>query len=646
MRVTPGLKILVLAIVIAAAAIRLFNLFHIPFTSEELNVLLTAKNISFSQLLNNVIPNDSNPAGIQVLLFFYIKLTGLNEGWIKLPFILAGIASVYLMWKIGREWYSPAVGLLSASTLAFMHFFIIHSQMALPYAGGLFFVLLMLLGWARLVLLTTNNYRYNFLLFITGAILSSYIHYFSLIIVVSLILTGLFYLRGKDLKKYLIACIIIIIAIVPHIPLTLNQLKITEFNHVSVTSATDYSIGFLKYAFDFSWIVAGAFVLIALYGFFAAALLRKIRFGKFHVVLLVLTTISVASVFLFSNNYPFFNRYSLMLFSFPLIIVFVFSFYEKINLRHVIGITVIWSLILIHSLIWSRDHYQYFYHSPYEETGREIKAFTQTHSLDSIMVLCSYDQKIADFYKDKYGVANKLHYFFYRSNKDFSDLLKQLSDEQYHYLIIAENAQTPMSLYALSHEYFSVSLQESHYNQGSCIVMKRGEPHYRNYLRGSLCNFSKHSNVCWEFDTCHVLTDTLKAAKILKCGNNNQHCISWTQHISGYLRSQANIFDATIWIYLPDTLEKEAFWVTELVSDTSIITVNKTSVNTDLLPTNTWVPVSSGLFFPDIRKIPFDAKIRVYLCNKNTTNIYVRQAFAGIRAGNPSIYWLTDGLFD
>ncbi|MGD9492631.1 MAG: hypothetical protein AB7V36_04695, partial [Bacteroidales bacterium] len=86
--------------------------------------------------------------------------------------------------------------------------------------------------------------------------------------------------------------------------------------------------------------------------------------------------------------------------------------------------------------------------------------------------------------------------------------------------------------------------------------------------------------------------------------------------------------------------------VTELVSDTSIITVNKTSVNTDLLPTNTWMPVSSGLFFPDIRKIPFDTKIRVYLCNKNTTDIYVRQAFAGIRAGNPSIYWLTDGLFD
>ena len=36
MRVTPGVKILILAIVIAAAALRLFNLFHIPFTGDEL----------------------------------------------------------------------------------------------------------------------------------------------------------------------------------------------------------------------------------------------------------------------------------------------------------------------------------------------------------------------------------------------------------------------------------------------------------------------------------------------------------------------------------------------------------------------------------------------------------------------------------
>ncbi|HPS84037.1 MAG TPA: hypothetical protein PLA88_06960, partial [Bacteroidales bacterium] len=70
MRVTPGVKILILAIVIAAAALRLFNLFHIPFTGDELTFLLTANSISFSDLIQNVVRTNSNPAGIQVLLFY------------------------------------------------------------------------------------------------------------------------------------------------------------------------------------------------------------------------------------------------------------------------------------------------------------------------------------------------------------------------------------------------------------------------------------------------------------------------------------------------------------------------------------------------------------------------------------------------
>lgn len=646
MRVTPGVKILVLSIVIAAAALRLFNLFHIPFTGDELTFLLTAKSVSFSDLIQNIVRNDSNPAGIQVVLFYMIKIVGLNEGWIKLPFILAGVASVYLIWKIGREWFSPTVGLLAASTIAFMQFPIIHSQMALPFASGLFFTLLMLLGWSRIVLMRTHNYRYNFILFVAGGILCSYNHYFTLLMVVLAVFSGFFFVKGKDLKKYIAGCLLILAAFIPHIPISLHQLKMAEAKQITFSCNADYLVGFAKYILNFSWIVACTLAAVVLFGLISSIVRKKLHFSKFHAVTLIFCVIPLLSAFLLSENFSLLHQYSVLLFSFPLLMVFAFSLYEKLSMRHTIGIMIVWSLILIHSLFWSRDHYRYFYHSQFEETTREIKAFTQTHPVDSTLVFCKYSSDIAGFYKNRTGISNDLKYVFTDSLQNGITLRKWLSDSTYNYLVIAGPSEKCPWVYALAHEYFPVSLQESYYNQGSCIVMKRGEAHYRNYLWGSLCDFSRSASVRWMFDPASVIKDTLNSSRVFETNSNVENGLSWTRHTSGFIRSQANIIDATIWVYLPEEFKGEARWSAALETDSGVISLNEGLISTDNLPVGQWAPLSVSVFLPGIRQIPFDSEIKVRLCTKNSSVFYVRQAFAGVRSGNPAIYWITYGLFD
>lgn len=646
MRVTPGIKILILSIIIAAAALRLFNLFQIPFTSDELNAILLSNAFSFSDLIQTVIINNSQPAGIQVLLFYYTKIVGFNEGWIKLPFILAGIASVFLTWKIGREWFSLNVGLLSAATMAFLQYPIINSQIAQPYGSGLFFTLLMLMGWSRITLLKTHNYLYNFLLFIIGGILCSYNHYFSLLMVWLAILTGLFLLKGKDLRKYIIGCFIIAISFVPHIPITIQQLKISNFGLLSFNPDFYFFVEYGKYVFNFSYIVFIAFSIVVLFGIINTIVRKKIHFRKVHFITLIFGIVPAIFCFVFCNQNEMHVRYSVLLFSLPMLILFALSFYEKLSMRITIWITIVWSLILIHSLIWTRDHYKYFYHSPYEETTKEIKAFTQTHSVDSTMVLCTYSSEVADVYKMKYGINQNLQYVFPDSLQNIMELRNWLSETNYNYLIIAKSSETQPWLYALAHEYFPISLQESNYNQGSCVVMQRGEPHYRNYLWGSKCDFSKPSSVRWQFDSASVIEDTLNSRRVIKIDSTAEYSLTWTKHTYGFIRSQANIIDATVWIYLPDSITEEAFWVASLETDTGTISYNATPISTKTLRVGQWAPLSASIFLPDLKNIPFDSKVKIYICNKNRSKFYVRQAFAGIRAGNPAIYWITYGLFE
>ncbi|MPM13193.1 hypothetical protein SDC9_59548 [bioreactor metagenome] len=646
MRVTPAVKIIVLSIVIAAAALRLFNLFHIPFTYDELSALLRTRYDSFGDLIRYGVMVDGHPAGIQVFLFYLVKISGYGEGWIKMPFILSGIASVYLIWKIGREWFSPNVGLLSAATVAFMQYFIVYSQIARPYSSGLFFTLLMLLGWSRLVLTGTKKVRRNQIIFILGGVLCAYNHHFSFLMVVLAGITGVFMVRGKELMRYLLSCLIIVLLYIPEIPVTLHQLSLGGVEQWLNKPTPHFFIDYGKYIFHFSKIAAATFILIVLFGIISAIVRRNFRIRKIQIIALIFGLIPVAAGYLYSIYFSALLQFSVLIFSFPMLILVSFSFFEKANLRHTIGLTILWSIVLIHSLIWNRDYYKYFYHSPYEESTKQIKAFTQTHPSDSTLVVCTYRSKIADIYKNKYDINPDIQYVFPDSLANTVELRKWLTDTTYHYLILAKTIENKPWLQAYCHEFFPITIRETNYNQGSCVIMKRGEPHYRNYLAGSKCDFSKASAVQWMFDPSKLIRDTLNSSCVLKIDSSVEYAATWMKNTSGFVRSKANVIDATAWVYLPDSTQNEALWVVSIESDTGTVCWMATPVNTETVPVKQWAPVSVSIFLPDLTAaIPSDAVIKVYLYNKNRSEFYMRQAFAGIRAGNPAVYWITYDLY-
>jgi len=325
--------------------------------------------------------------------------------------------------------------------------------------------------------------------------------------------------------------------------------------------------------------------------------------------------------------------------------VLAFSVFEKAGKVQTYILTGLWSLMLLYSLIFVRQHYYYFYRSPYQESMKEIQVFTESYPVDSTLVLCNFRPEITEFYKTKYNITPNLHFTNPDSIKELKQLHQQLSDEKYRYLILAKTNENQPWLFALTREYFSNVLKEENYNQGSCFIMSRGgSASFSNYYFSSICHYDSLSSGTWIFDNARIVNDTIGSSSVLKIDSNVQYESTLVQNLSGKLTSRNSVIDATIWVYLPNTMKGEALWVTSVESDTGSVVWQSVAINSSSVPVRQWTPVSVSVFVPDLAETPYDKTLKVYLTNNSQSEFYIRNAFAGIRTGNEAIYWITYGI--
>ena len=95
--------LLLAVILLVAAVLRLWKLGQVPFMHDEFSALFRLKFDNFHDLVQNGIKIDGHPAGVQTFLYYWTKVVGWDEFWLKLPFALMGIGSVYLIYRIGQQ---------------------------------------------------------------------------------------------------------------------------------------------------------------------------------------------------------------------------------------------------------------------------------------------------------------------------------------------------------------------------------------------------------------------------------------------------------------------------------------------------------------------------------------------------------------
>ena len=408
-------KIILLIIIIVSAVLRLWQLGSVPFMHDEFSALGRTCYDDFHDLIREgVMLGDSHPAGTQVLLYILVRIFGWNAFWLKLPFALMGIASVYLVYLIANQWFNKNVGLVSAAFVSVSELFLFYSQLARPYSPGLFFILLFVYFWNKILFGKRAIGLSTCFWFAVSAFLAAEMQMFSLAEVGLIALTGLFFLKNIEKnrrKAYLWSCVAAVVLYLPTFPIFYYQL----FVYGSIGGwlgkpAPTFFTDFLKYSMNYSNLFIFTMIIVALLPIIVGNRKRD-KQNAIRVCCLVWFVVPLALAWCYSLLKEPILQYSTLIFSFPFLIILVFSYFnERISMKMMAVVTGFILLIGVTSLIIDRQYYKQVYHQGFDQVAVEM-AKAQERYADSIC-FATYSNRsfMAEFYQKKAEI-NNANYF-------------------------------------------------------------------------------------------------------------------------------------------------------------------------------------------------------------------------------------------
>lgn len=470
-------KVILLIIIVVSAVLRLWRLGSVPFMHDEFSALSRTCYDSFHDLIREgVMLNDSHPAGTQVLLYILVKIFGWNEFWLKLPFALMGIASVYLVYVIANQWFNKNVGLVSAAFVSVSELFLFYSQLARPYSPGLFFTLLFVYYWNRILFDKRRFSIWTCFGFAFSAFLAAEMQMFSMAQAGIIALTGLFFLKNieKERRKaYLWSCIGALALYLPTFPVFYYQLFVYGsiggwLNKPAPTFFTD----FLQYSMNYSNLFIFTMLIVVLIPIIVGNRNadRKIAI---RICCLVWFVVPLAIAWAYSLLKEPILQFSTLIFSFPFLIIFAFSFFdEKISKKIM---TVVISFVMffgIISLVIDRQYFYQMYHQGFDQVAVEMKKAQERYT-DSIGCV-SYSSRtfMAEFYQNRAGI-NDAKYF--SENDELYDYQQFIMNCDKNYLAVGltDHAAIPWELAAVAEYPYLV--QENAWFTTRYLVLSKTE---------------------------------------------------------------------------------------------------------------------------------------------------------------------------
>ena len=318
-------------------------------TNDELSALNRLNFGSISELISQGILIDGHPALTQLFLYFYTELFGVTTWAIRIPFVIAALVGLLFMYKATSQIISKTAAFLSVLALVQSQFFLNYSQLARPYALG--FMACMLLFYRISKLSKEGLKPSNQIIFILGIVLSFTSHYFAALSGFLLILFGFGITPKQNRKRYLILSFIAAIILLVHLPITLNHLSIGGLSWLPKPE-NDFFIEFLYYAFNQNWLFLFCILLVLVLAYF----LKYFQIRSIQLPLLTLAILPYLVAYFYSKYQSPVLQNSALLFSFPFLLIFLFSFLKEFPLKGKYMIVVGFILIGI-STLWQANHF-------------------------------------------------------------------------------------------------------------------------------------------------------------------------------------------------------------------------------------------------------------------------------------------------
>lgn len=197
-------------ILVLALLLRIWNLNQSFWLDEAAQVIESARPL-YKQF---DISADFHPPLYHLLLHFWLYL-GRSEIWIRLPSVLMGIGSIYLLYKLGQLLFSVKVGALASFFLSVSAYHIWYSQEARPY---MLFVFVSLLSTYFLL-------KKSWKLYTLSTLLSLYSLYFAPFLILSQLIYVLIK-EKREFKNLFITLSICFVLFLPWLQFFIEQLRV------------------------------------------------------------------------------------------------------------------------------------------------------------------------------------------------------------------------------------------------------------------------------------------------------------------------------------------------------------------------------------------------------------------------------------
>jgi mannosyltransferase len=265
------------AILACALALRLHQLTVAPLWVDEAVTawLVKLPPIQMFKMLKNI---EMTPPLHNCLVYVWSRVFGTSELALRLPSVLFGVASVYMISRLGRILYDGRTGLLAAALLAFTPYHITYSQEGRAYSLLIFLTLWSCTLLAQLVQQTSQWRRTGYVL-VTAALL--YTHLYAVFVVLaqaSAFLLVLALAREKPalgLRDGAILMLRVVLLYLPFMWVTAIWLRFVDDGELWITWGGWSIIGHSYRCY------AGGPLLLTLLGVLAALGVRRYGFSRF-----------------------------------------------------------------------------------------------------------------------------------------------------------------------------------------------------------------------------------------------------------------------------------------------------------------------------------------------------------------------------
>ena len=483
-------------ILFIAAFLRFHGLTAFSLSNDELSALSRLQFESIADVIEYGVYPDFHPAGIQLFLYFWTGLFGNSDLFVRIPFAILGVASVLIIYLLGKKLFGTNTGLLAAAALAGLQFPLLYSQIARPYSAGLFFVLSAAYFWSRILFRSNDKQAikadaswYDLMLFVIFISLSMYTHYFSMLQAGLICIAGLFFVDKKLLPKYLAAGLVIALLYIPHLKIFLHHISKGGIGGEAGWLGPPES-GFLDSYLRWTLNDSNTLLWVFIVMFFGYILLNKGKnhLKKIHIVVFLFFLLPFAIAYYYSIHVNPVLQYSILLFSFPFLLLTLFSFASTSDNIFENRFDRLPVMVLLIACVFSTiNEYQYYQQAHFSEFRDLAKRSVEINSKYGEENVARVINIHAPYYIH--------HYLDDHDNRRSFDIYRiQTEIEKHNFYEFIDATQKPYLFFSWSNMYddpiYSQVIQSKYY----CLIDSA------NYLNSGFRLYSRvDSNNCLNF---------------------------------------------------------------------------------------------------------------------------------------------------